>query len=70
MEKQKLLKVVENGGWSALSFNKVLRFGDFGDEVVYLRNRLFDQGYISNSLSTKFNIELLKECQEFQSVHS
>ena len=69
MEKQKLLKVVENGGWSALSSKKILRFGDFGDDVVFLRNRLFDQGYISNSLSTEFNRELLKAVQKFQSDH-
>jgi len=36
---------------------------------VFLRNRLFDQGYISNSLSTEFNRELLKAVQKFQSDH-
>jgi murein L,D-transpeptidase YcbB/YkuD len=30
---------------------------------------LFDQGYISNSLSTEFNRELLKAVQKFQSDH-
>ena len=69
VEKYKLTEVAENGGWSPLFMGRVLRFGDFGDDVVALRNRLFAQGYITNSISTKFDRELLKAVQRYQSDH-
>ena len=34
-----------------------------------VRNRLFDQGYMSNSISTKFDKKLLKAVQKYQSDH-
>ena len=68
-EKYKLIRAAKSGGWSTISLGRTLRFGDFGDDVVALRNRLFEQGYISNSLSTKFNKELLKAVQKYQSDH-
>ena len=68
-EKFKLMELANNGGWSTLSAGRILRFGDFGNDVVALRNRLYDQGYIANSISTKFNRELLKAVQRYQSDH-
>ena len=37
--------------------------------MVAVRNRLFDQGYMSNSISTKFDKKLLKAVQKYQSDH-
>ena len=69
IEYQKLLEIIRNGGWSNITTARILRFGDSGDDVVAVRNRLFDQGYISNSISTKFDKKLLKAVQKYQSDH-
>ncbi len=69
VEYQKLSEIIRNGGWSNIATDRILRFGDSGDDVVAVRNRLFDQGYMSNSISTKFDKRLLKAVQKFQSDH-
>ena len=69
LEHQKLLEIVRKGGWSNIAIDRILRFGDSGDDVVTVRNRLFDQGYMSTSISTKFDKKLLKAVQNYQSDH-
>ena len=69
VEYQKLLEIIRNGGWSNIATDRILRFGDSGDDVVAIRNRLFDQGYMPNSISTKFDKNLLKAIQKYQSDH-
>ena len=69
VEYQKLSEIIRNGGWSNIATDRILRFGDSGDDVVAIRNRLFDQGYMSNSISTKFDKKLLKAVQKYQSDH-
>ena len=69
VEYQKLSEIIRNGGWSNIATDRILRFGDSGDDVVAIRNRLFDQGYMPNSLSTKFDKKLLKAVQKYQSDH-
>ena len=68
-EYQKLSEIIRNGGWSNIATDRILRFGDSGDDVVAIRNRLFDQGYMPNSISTKFDKNLLKAIQKYQSDH-
>ena len=68
-EYQKLSEIIRNGGWSNIATDRILRFGDSGDDVVAIRNRLFDQGYMPNSISTKFDKNLLKAVQKYQSDH-
>ena len=69
VEYQKLSEIIRNGGWSNIATDRILRFGDSGDDVVAIRNRLFDQGYMPNSISTKFDKNLLKAIQKYQSDH-
>lgn len=69
VEYQKLSEIIRNGGWSNIATDRILRFGDSGDDVVAIRNRLFDQGYMPNSISTKFDKKLLKAVQKYQSDH-
>ena len=69
VEYQKLSEIIRNGGWSNIATDRILRFGDSGDDVVAIRNRLFDQGYMPNSISTKFDKNLLKAVQKYQSDH-
>ena len=69
VEYQKLSEIIISGGWSNIATDRILRFGDSGDDVVAVRNRLFDQGYMSNSISTKFDKRLLKAVQKYQSDH-
>ncbi len=69
VECQKLSEIIRNGGWSNIATDRILRFGDSGDDVVAIRNRLFDQGYMPNSISTKFDKKLLKAVQKYQSDH-
>jgi len=69
VEYQKLSEISISGGWSNIATDRILRFGDSGDDVVAVRNRLFDQGYMSNSISTKFDKRLLKAVQKYQSDH-
>ena len=69
VEYQKLSQIIRNGGWSNIATDRILRFGDSGDDVVAIRNRLFDQGYMPNSISTKFDKKLLKAVQKYQSDH-
>ena len=69
VEYQKLSEIIRNGGWSNIATDRILRFGDSGDDVVAIRNRLFDQGYMPNSISTKFDKRLLKAVQKYQSDH-
>ena len=69
VEYQKLSEIIRNGAWSNIATDRILRFGDSGDDVVAIRNRLFDQGYMSNSISTKFDKKLLKSVQKYQSDH-
>ena len=69
IEHQKLLEIVRKGGWPNIVTDRILRFGDSGDDVVAVRNRLFDQGYMSASMSTKFDKKLLKAVQNYQSDH-
>ena len=67
VEYQKLSEIIRNGAWSNIATDRILRFGDSGDDVVAIRNRLFDQGYMPNSISTKFDKNLLKAVQKYQS---
>lgn len=69
VEYQKLSEIIRNGGWSNIATDRIVRFGDSGDDVVAIRNRLFDQGYMPNSISTKFDKKLLKAVQKYQSDH-
>ncbi len=69
VEYQKLSEIIRNGGWSNIATDRILRFGDSGGDVVAIRNRLFDQGYMPNSISTKFDKKLLKAVQKYQSDH-
>ena len=69
VEYQKLSEIIRNGAWSNIATDRILRFGDSGDDVVAIRNRLFDQGYMPNSISTKFDKNLLKAVQKYQSDH-
>ena len=69
VEYQKLSEIIRNGAWSNIATDRILRFGDSGDDVVAIRNRLFDQGYMPNSISTKFDKNLLKAIQKYQSDH-
>ncbi len=69
VEYQKLSEIIRNGAWSNIATDRIIRFGDSGDDVVAIRNRLFDQGYMPNSISTKFDKNLLKAIQKYQSDH-
>ena len=69
VEYHKLSEIIRNGGWLNIATDRILRFGDSGDDVVAIRNRLFDQGYMPNSISTKFDKNLLKAVQKYQSDH-
>ncbi|WP_050602495.1 murein L,D-transpeptidase [Ruegeria sp. 6PALISEP08] len=69
--KQKLAleALVDQGGWGATVPVSKLEFGDTGPNVVKLRNRLVEMGFMKPSASPVFDDALLAGVQAFQTAH-
>ena len=67
--RQKLLQLVEVGGWGKPVPQGVYRLGDNGANVVTLRNRLIAMNYMARSVSGVFDEEILEAVKAFQADH-
>lgn len=68
-EKEKLLRVVAQGGWGPKLRDAKLSPGDSGAGVVALRDRLMSQGYLKRSVTKTFDADMQKAVQRFQADH-
>jgi len=68
-EKEKLLRVIANGGWGPKLRDKKLTPGTTGKDVVALRDRLMSQGYLKRSVTTTYDADIQKAVQQFQMDH-
>lgn len=68
-EKSQLERLVQNGGWGATVTASKLEPGDWGEEVVSLRNRLISMGYLEPSASASYDADLVAAVRSFQSTH-
>jgi murein L,D-transpeptidase YcbB/YkuD len=67
--KLQLEQTVASGGWGPTVPAKKLEFGDSGDAVVALRNRLVAMGYMKRSATRSFNDAMVQAVQKFQTSH-
>jgi murein L,D-transpeptidase YcbB/YkuD len=68
-EKNRLEKIISQGGWSSELPMELLRPGDIGNEVVLLRNALIKRGYLKSNLSEIYDGNLRRAVQLFQLRH-
>ena len=68
-EKMRLERIMGQGGWGASVPAKALEPGDFGTEVVALRNRLITMGYLDRSASQTYDAAIQAAVQKFQTDH-
>ena len=68
-EKNRLEKIISQGGWSGELPLELLRPGDIGDDVVLLRNALIKRGYLKSNLSEIYDGNLRRAVQLFQLRH-
>ncbi|MDG2247693.1 MAG: L,D-transpeptidase family protein [Paracoccaceae bacterium] len=68
-EKNRLEKIISQGGWSGELPLELLRPGDIGDDVVLLRNALIKRGYLKSNLSKNYYGNLRRAVQLFQLRH-
>ena len=68
-EKNRLEKIISQGGWSSELPMELLRPGDIGDDVVLLRNALIKRGYLKSNLSEIYDGNLRRAVQLFQLRH-
>ena len=68
-EKNRLEKIISQGGWSSELPMELLRPGDIGDDVVLLRNALIKRGYLKSNLSGNYDGNLRRAVQLFQLRH-
>ena len=68
-EKNRLEKIISQGGWSGELPLELLRPGDIGNEVVLLRNALIKRGYLKSDLSEIYDGNLRRAVQLFQLRH-
>ena len=68
-EKNRLEKIISQGGWSIELPMELLRPGDIGDNVVLLRNALIKRGYLKSNLSEIYDGNLRRAVQLFQLRH-
>ena len=68
-EKNRLEKIISQGGWSSELPMELLRPGDIGNEVVLLRNALIKRGYLKSNFSEIYDGNLRRAVQLFQLRH-
>ena len=68
-EKNRLEKIISQGGWSSELPMELLRPGDIGDDVVLLRNALIKRGYLKSNFSEIYDGNLRRAVQLFQLRH-
>jgi murein L,D-transpeptidase YcbB/YkuD len=68
-EKQRLEKIIAQGGWYSKLPTELLRPGDFGDNVILLRNALIKRGYLKSNTSEVYDGKLRRAVQMFQLRH-
>ena len=68
-EKNRLEKIIYQGGWSSELPMELLRPGDIGNEVVLLRNALIKRGYLKSNFSEIYDGNLRRAVQLFQLRH-
>lgn len=68
-EKLRLEEELRGGGWGPQVRAKKLEFGDSGDAVVALRNRLIRMGYLGRSATRSFDDKILAAVRAFQEDH-
>ena len=68
-EKNRLEKIISQGGWISELPMELLRPGDIGNEVVLLRNALIKKGYLKSNLSENYDGNLRRAVQLFQLRH-
>lgn len=68
-EKQRLERLIGQGGWGQSVPASSLKPGQSGDAVVALRNRLINMGYMSRNASRTYDAAMQKAVQSFQAAH-
>ena len=68
-EKNRLEKIISQGGWSSELPMELLRPGDIGNDVVLLRNALIKRGYLKSDFSEIYDGNLRRAVQLFQLRH-
>ena len=68
-EKNRLEKIISQGGWSSELPMELLRPGDIGNEVVLLRNALIKRGYLKSNFSEIYDGNLRRAVQLFKLRH-
>ena len=69
LEKERLEKIILQGGWNSDLPTELLRPRDTGDGVVLLRNALIKRGYLKNNSSEVYDGNLRRAVQLFQLRH-
>ncbi len=68
-EKIRLEQRIRAGGWGPTVPGKKLEPGDQGRSVVALRNRLIAQGYMQRNATARYDSEMERAVERFQSDH-
>lgn len=68
-EKQRLERLIGQGGWGQSVPASSLKPGQSGDAVVALRNRLINMGYMPRNASRTYDAAMQKAVQSFQAAH-
>jgi murein L,D-transpeptidase YcbB/YkuD len=68
-EKERLFAIIARGGWGVAVTGGKLQPGDRGKHVVSLRNRLIAMGYLSRTLTVRFDADIQRAVQAFQLDH-
>ena len=68
-EKLRLERELARGGWGPTVPGKKLEFGQTGDAVVALRNRLIAKGYLERTTTRSFDRDIQTAVLAFQTAH-